>query len=378
MQLRTKRLSQVAAILLFALTLDLGLRADLKYEESNQITGGMLQGATKIMSFFGAKGLDKTASTHYIKGDRLRTDNLVNNELTDSTIVRLDSEEIINIDHKKKSYTVITFEQMRQQMQKAMEAMQQQQQQQQNKTSDAKNEAKAPDVKVEPKVSIKDTGETKVINGFNTRHMILSVQLEGEDQKTQDKGAMGADSDLWITKDISGFAEQREFYKKYAAKMGSVLMPKGMAASAGTDPRVGPAVAELSKQAEKMEGVPVLTVTSVNISATPSEGTQSSQRNSSSSQTSSGSSGQESSSSGKEAVAESLGKVLGGFGGFGRKKKKEEPKPATSESSSTDSSSTGPASVNLMKMTSELKSLSNGPLDSSLFEIPQGYKLIQK
>jgi hypothetical protein len=375
MQLRTKRLSQVAAILLLALTLESGLRADLKYEESNQITGGMLQSATKMMSFFGVKGLDKTMSTHYLKGDRLRTDNLVNNELTDTTIVRLDREDIINVDHKKKSYTVMTFEQMRQQMQKAMEAMQQQQQQQ-NKTSEAKNDAKAPDIKVEPKVSIKDTGETKVINGFDTRHMILSVQMEGQDQKTQDKGALGADSDLWITKDIAGFAEQREFYKKYAAKLGSALMPKGMAASAGTDPRVGPAVAELSKQAEKMEGVPVLTVTSVNISGTPSEGTQSSQRNSSSSQTSSSSSGQES--SGKEAVAESLGKVFGGFGGFGRKKKKEEPKPAQSESSSTEPSSTGPVSVNLMKMTSELKSLSNEPLDSSLFEIPQGYKLIQR
>jgi hypothetical protein len=371
MHLSRKRLGAVATICVLVLAFDSAFRADLKYQESNQITGGMLEGATKMMGLFGMKGLDKTMSTHYLKGDRLRTDNLVNNELTDSTIIRLDREEIVNIDHKKKSYTVMTFEQMRQRMQKAMEAMQHP-----NTPTDAKTDAKAPDVKVEPKVSIKDTGETKMINGFNTRHVILSVQLEGQDQKTQEKGSMGADSDLWITKDVSGFAEQREFYKRYAMKMGSQLMPRGMAASAGTDPRVGPALAELSKQAEKMEGVPVLTVTSVNISGTPSGDAQSSKTSSSSSQASSGSSSQDS--VGKEAVAESLGKVLGGFGGFGHKKKKEEPKPAPAESSSTSADSTGPVSVNLMKMTSELTSLSNAALDSSLFEVPQGYKLTQK
>jgi hypothetical protein len=344
----------------------------LKYQESNQITGGMMEGAVKMMSFFGAKGLDKSISTHYIKGDRLRIDNLVNNQLTDSTIIRLDQEDIVNIDHKKKSYTVMTFEQMRQRMEKAMEAMQHQ-----TKTSDAKTDAKAPDVKVEPKVSIKDTGETKVINGFNTRHVIVSIQLEGQDQKTQDKGAFGTDSDLWVTPDASAFAERREFYKKYAVKLGSVMMPRGMAApSAGQDPRVGSALAELQKQAEKMEGVPVLTITAINVSSTPSEKTQDSQQSTSSRETSSSSSSQES--SGKDSVAEGLGKMLGGFGGFGHKKKKEEPKQPASESNSTSSSSQGPASVNLMKMTSELQSVSNSPLDASLFEIPQGYKLTQK
>lgn len=374
MHLRRKRLGGVLTTSFLTLAFSAALRGDLKYQESTQITGGMLEGATKLMSFFGAKGLDKTMSTNYIKGDRLRTDSYVNNELTDSSIIRLDSEDIIHIDHKKKSYTVMTFEQMRQQMQKAMEAMQHP-----NKTStnDTKTDAKAPDVKFEPKISIKDTGETKVINGFNTRHVLMSVQMEGQDQKTQDKGTFGVDSDLWITKDVSGFAERQEFYKKYALKFGSSLTPKGMMVpSAGQDPRIGPAMEELRKQAEKMEGVPVLTVTSVNVSGTPAEGSQSSQPSSSSREKDSSSESQQSSS--KEAAAQNLSKVLGGFGGFGHKKKKEDPKPAESESSSAGSASAGPVSVNLMKSTTELNSLSNAALDASLFEIPQGYKLTQK
>ena len=41
--------------------------------------------------------------------------------------------------------------------------------------------------------------------------MIVSVQLEGQDQKSKDKGSKGSfemDSDLWLTKDIRGVEEQ--------------------------------------------------------------------------------------------------------------------------------------------------------------------------
>jgi hypothetical protein len=374
MDLRGKELSRVVMTSLLMLILNTGLKADLKYQELTQITGGMLEGATKVMGFFGAKGLDNMLSTHYIKGDRMRTDNYSNNELTNTSIVRLDREEIVIIDHKKKSYTVMTFEQMRQQMEKAMEAMQ-------NSGKDPAKDPKAPDVKLEPKVSIKDTGETKVINGFNARHVILSIQMEGQDQKSKDKGSFGVDSDLWLTKDISDFGEQREFYQKYALKFGSPQMSRSMMGSpVAQDPRIGPAMEEFRKQAEKMEGVAVLTVANVNVSGTPAQGTQSSQDASSAHPSGSSADSQESLSS--EAMAKSLGKVLGGFGGFGHKKKKEEPKPTeTAQSASpsdASSSSPGAVSVNLMKTTTELKSVSNAGLDSGLFEVPQGYKLIQK
>jgi hypothetical protein len=99
------------------------LLADLKYEETTRITGGFLEGFSKMAGFFGAKGLNNTTTATYLKGDRLRTDNLEDGELTSSEIIQLDREEIITIDHKKKTYSVATFAERRAQMEKALEAM---------------------------------------------------------------------------------------------------------------------------------------------------------------------------------------------------------------------------------------------------------------
>ena len=183
--------------------------ADLKYEETSKITGGMMEGMAKVMGAFGAKGLNNSSSTHFIKGDRMRTDHIMNNELARSEIIDVGKEEFIHIDHKKKTYTVMTFEQMRQQMQKAMESMQQR-----------RGAKDASDVKMEPKFSVKDTGETKVINGYHARHFVLTFILETQDQKTKNQGSMAMDSDLWVSKDIKGFEEQKQFYMKMAQKMG--------------------------------------------------------------------------------------------------------------------------------------------------------------
>jgi len=99
---------------------------------------------------------------------------------------------------------VLTFEQIRQQMEKAMESIK-------NPNKNARKSPNEADLKLEPKISIKDSGETRVINGYNTRHMIVSVQLEKQDQKSKDKGSKSSfemDSDLWLTKDIRGVEEQ--------------------------------------------------------------------------------------------------------------------------------------------------------------------------
>ncbi|MEW5975687.1 MAG: hypothetical protein AB1898_07765 [Acidobacteriota bacterium] len=339
-------------------------RSDLKFQESTKISGGMIEGVSKMMGIFGAKGLDKTLTTTQIKGDLMRTDHYTGEELVSSEITRLDSEEIISLDHKKKKYSVMTFAQMRERLEKAMNAM-----------SNPEKQSKSKDSEVDWKVkaSVKDGGESKVINGFHTKKVLMTIEMEAQNKKDQSTGTMMLNNELWVTKDISGFAEQARFYQKYAQKMGAEKFAHRMATSpaqAGmTDPRMRDAMAEMAKEMSKLDGVPVLTISSFNLDGSaPGE---SGQPRPQSSQSSSTESAQ------PENVGKTLGKALGGFGGFGgfgKKKKKEE--PVESSAPETAPSAAGPA--NLMTSTTELKNYSNATLDSSLFEIPAGYKLEKK
>ena len=113
--------------------------------------------------------MDKSTTSTYIKGDRLRQGSTEWHGIDIRvSIIQLDREQIVSLDHKKKTYSVMTFAEMKAQMEKAIAAA---------KSAAArtslppKADPEKPDVKVEPKINVKDTGETKVINGFNTRQV---------------------------------------------------------------------------------------------------------------------------------------------------------------------------------------------------------------
>lgn len=341
--------------------------ADLKYEQVTEIKDGIMESLGKLAGMFGAKGLERTTTSTYLKGDRLRTDQLEGEALVSSQIIQLDREQVLSLDHKKKTYTVMTFAEMKAQMEKALASMKSAPQNQNPKPDPQK-----PDVKVEPKIIVKDTGETRLINGFNTRRVLLTVEIEGEDQKTKDKGAMGADTELWLTKDIAGFDEQNKFYMKYAQKMASPELIKnmGMSPAMRQDPRMAESMQAMQQKAKSLEGVAILTVMSFNLSGTPSAETQAQ----ASSQPRQSSSAERP----PDSVGDAIGKALGGFGGFGRKKKKEEPAPPAQTSQPSSATSDGKVSATLMTSTTEMKSFSTAALDAALFDAPAGYQLNQK
>src|SRR5690348_7251288 len=103
------------------LLISTGLRADFSYEENSRITGGALVSAMKVMGVFSKQARqmnDPQRSFVAVKGDRLS-----HLSPTHGTIIDLGKETITNIDFEKKTYSVMTFAEMKQAMEKMAERM---------------------------------------------------------------------------------------------------------------------------------------------------------------------------------------------------------------------------------------------------------------
>ena len=102
--------------ILFALTSS--LLADVKYVSTTQL---QMEGAVgTMMKLFGAGKLVKTVD--YYKGDLKRSDTFdKKDKIESSQIVDLDKELFINVDHRKKEYSQMTFDEWQEMMKSAME-----------------------------------------------------------------------------------------------------------------------------------------------------------------------------------------------------------------------------------------------------------------
>src|SRR5438874_7340355 len=172
------------------------LLADFSYEESTKVTGGMMAGVMKFAGAFSKQAREPIQSTVAVKGNRL-----LHGNKDHASVIDLDSETITQIDYQKKSYSVMTFAEMKQFMEQAMQRMKNAPKQPQQDSPDK------PDVKTDFKLDIKSTGESKQINGLQAKETILTMQIEGTDQKTGNKGAMVVTSDMWLTPDVPGYEE---------------------------------------------------------------------------------------------------------------------------------------------------------------------------
>jgi len=286
-------------------------------------------------------------STQYIQGNKSRTDSM-NDEgkLTTSSIIDLDREVMINIDHKKKEYTEITFAEFLQRLKDMKEKMKQPEQ---------GGQKDQPEVKMSFDVKADRTGEKKNIAGYETEKVVLTMTATGEgtDNKTGEtgKGGMVITSTNWMASSVKGYEDVRAFQMAFAKKMGEMVNANSMAQMMESLSKMSPELAEAMKKLEqegkKLQGVALTTNT---VFATWSEG------------------GAKAAPQAEKTEESNAPKSVGGLlGGFGKKLGQKAVKKDESASSNDGRSV-------LLESTSEVTSIGSSSVDSGMFAAPAGYQ----
>ena len=227
--------------------------ADVKTQERTQVKfEGMLG---RMMGMFGGKAMkDGLVSSIAIKGDRELS-------VTEDTgeIVDLREEKVYHLDLKKKTYTVVTFEEMRRQLREAQEKARQQ-------AKEAKPEAeqkKADEPQMEVEFDLKETGQKKSILGYDCREVVMTVTTHEKGKKLEESGGLVMATHLWLAPEIPALKERMEFNRRYAQKVyGELISPETMqqmAAAMAMYPGMKDAITRMNKESVNMSGTPLLT-----------------------------------------------------------------------------------------------------------------------
>lgn len=344
--------------------------ADFTYTETTQVTGGSMLSLMKMAGAFSRqarKAGEPIVSTVSIKGNRMARINPDHTEIID-----LDAETITNIDTLKREYTVMTFQQMKQQIEAAA-AKAKAEQEKSGKTAAPEQQPSNTDVKFQ--VHVRNTGQSRDVAGLNASESILAMNMDATDKTSGQTGSMAITNDMWLASEIPGYDEVKEFYRKFALKMGTVFSSAVNPAMLAQYPGAGQGMADMAKEMSKLKGTPVLQVMRMGMTTDgkPLPAASEAPLPPAGAGPQMPSAGEVAQQSAASAIASKLG-GLGGFGGFGHKKKAD-PAPAPDSGSGSGNAAQPSYSV-LMETNTELTSFSRTVNEAS-FTIPAGFKQLQ-
>jgi hypothetical protein len=302
-------------------------------------------------------------------------------------IIDLDQETITKIDHTKKQYSVVTFQEMKAAMEEAMRKAQAQPKQ--APAPQTTNTTPPPEMKF--KVSVTNTGASKQVAGLAASESILKMSMEAKDQKSGQTGNMAMTNDMWMAPEIPGYGEVRDFNSRMAVKMGTVfsgatgsLMSPQMLA---TQPGMFSGMADMAKEMSKLKGVPVSQIMRMGTTADgsplpaaseaplppsngPTAGSVASQAGASATDSAANSAASNAGSHmGLSGIAN-----LGGFGGFHKKKPDTTAQPAPANGAPPNGAP--PNAAVLMESSTEMTRFSSAPVDATLFNVPAAYSKV--
>lgn len=310
------------------------LQADFSYTQTTRITGGSMM---NMMRMAGPTMREPQTSTTLIQGNRMAH---VRKDTTE--IIDLDQQTITSVNYARKTYSVMTFEQMRQRMESAT-----------RRTS-------GQDAQMNVKMSVDETGAVRQIQGYDTKEVVMKIEIDVTDPKSGNTVPMHTKISSWMANGIAGYDEVKQFHRKMAEKMGYTSTDAGMMGMGR--PEVSKAMLESAKKMAQMGGVPLLQVTSMSGAGMPGLAQPSGD-------------GQQPRPSVGDAVAGGALGRLGGLAGLGRRKKDDSKSQPQTQQQAPPATEGGEAV--LMESTTEFSDFASGPVDSSKFAVPTGFQQVE-
>jgi hypothetical protein len=307
-----------------------------------------------IMRLFAGSG--ESTEKNSIKGGRMRTDG----GETQSHIVDLENGRFINIDHKAKTYTVVTLAQL-------VEYTKQMEAQAQAKLAEAKGQPKAEpsgearkdSVEVRVRASVDRTGEKLKIAGYDAERVLLTAETEvlvtpeGETEKQQ-AGTLVIFMDSWHANGVPAEEAMRRMAEKAgpAVRAKSEEAAKNVVGAITSDPQARDAVEKAAREADKLGGFDMKST--LHIVLVPA-GLKFNREQAFADEKGGGGSGL--------TAKKALGGLLRGAAGANRQ---EQAEPETKD----------PRQWTLARVRTEVRDMKTATLAASLFEAPAGYREI--
>ncbi|MFN7977800.1 MAG: hypothetical protein U0P30_06660 [Vicinamibacterales bacterium] len=320
--------------------------ADVKTQERTQVK---FEGALgRMMNFFGGKAArEGIVNTVALKGNRLLTTTGDSGEIID-----LGEEKVYTLDLKNKSYSVVTFAQMRQKMEEAMAKAKKDAEA--AKPEPEKQDPSQPKKEFEVDFTITDGTGAKQIAGMDTKESIATITVREKGKKLEESGGFILETHLWMTPKVAALQELADFRMKYAQKVfGDMAAQMGanMTQAIAMYPQMKDAMAKLAEESKKLKGTPLLTESIFIAVASPEA--------------------QSAKADQKSEPAPGIGGLIGGLGRFGRGKKDQ---PAAGGGQPSAAAAAAPGRTTIMTTSSETLQITPAATDADV-ALPAGLKL---
>jgi hypothetical protein len=332
--LEKENMIRLARLAIAAMAVVAPLAADFSYKTDMKVTGGAMAGAMRMATRMSKTARSAMEGSTHVKGNKMA---MVTGDSV--TVMDLDAGTVTTIEHSRKQYSVMTFEEYRQGMEQLAQ----------------KARGKKDDLDVKYAVKIRDGGKKQDVNGFPASLTIFTLQVDASDSKGS-RTSVDMVNDMWLSKGIAGSDELSAFNKRAAEKMTEGFGAPTLGAMGAMIQQQGgtQALREFQENASKLEGVPVLTVIRVGQA---------------------GSANAMASSAGQlpdeKAEAESgrpsVGGMLRGMGGLGGRR--------SGNQQEAEAPSGGSGSI--LEMAMKAYDFSTAPIPDSQFTVPAGYKEVE-